>query len=431
VKYSNMIVSFVILAASLLLNNLPGTASFAPQSRQQQRITFLPATLENIVEPALAPPTKEPNKKDKPRIVLVAGFESFNRDLYDQAAKDLNVDLKVFADSDIRIGTSINDDNLGVNPEFENAIKNADAFIGSLIFDYDDVLVVKKLLNKVEAPGVRLVFESATELMSFNQVGTFSMATKGDGPAGPPPAVKAILSKFSSGKDEDRINAYLKLLKIGPSLLKYVPGEKAGDLRMWLEAYRFWNQGGKGNFQSMMRLVAHKCRNIHGGGEDLQLPDLEVTPDIGLLHPLTKNTYFGSPESYLKWRLSNAARDAAAQQGFVLAPADAPRVAVLLYRKHVITDQRYVLDLIRDMEAQKILPIPIFINGVEAHTIVRDLLTSEHEIKGVLQGKIVRDKTFQPSKAISVDVIISTIGFPLVGKKEAAPGSRLMLLDIC
>ena len=67
------------------------------------------------------------------------------------------------------------------------------------------------------------------------------------------------------------------------------------------------------------------------------------------------------------------------------------------------------------LEAQGILPIPIFINGVEAHTIVRDLLTSAHEMDGVAHGTIVRDRTYQPSKAAQVDAIVSTIGFPLVG----------------
>ena len=60
--------------------------------------------------------------------------------------------------------------------------------------------------------------------------------------SGPPAPIKAILSKFSSGKEEDKINGYLKMLKVGPDLLKYIPGEKVGDLRCWLESYRFWNQ---------------------------------------------------------------------------------------------------------------------------------------------------------------------------------------------
>lgn len=32
------------------------------------------------------------------------------------------------------------------------------------------------------------------------------------------------------------------MLKYGPDFLKYIPGEKVGDLRVWLESYRFWNQ---------------------------------------------------------------------------------------------------------------------------------------------------------------------------------------------
>jgi magnesium chelatase subunit H len=67
------------------------------------------------------------------------------------------------------------------------------------------------------------------------------------------------------------------------------------------------------------------------------------------------------------------------------------------------------------MEAQGILPIPIFINGVEAHTIVRDLLTSEKELHSVARGVVKRDQTYQASKAVIVDAIVNTIGFPLVG----------------
>jgi cobalamin biosynthesis Mg chelatase CobN len=79
----------------------------------------------------------------------------------------------------------------------------------------------------------------------------------------------------------------------------------------------------------------------------------------------------------------------------------------------VITEQRYIDDLVTILEAQGILPLPIFINGVEAHTIVRDLFTSQHEIDGVARGTIVRDKTYQSTKAAQVDAIVSTIGFPL------------------
>jgi magnesium chelatase subunit H len=357
----------------------------------------------------------------KPKIVLVAGFESFNRELYEEAARQLNLEVKVFADSDIRLpldSTRVDPTDLGINPVFQRAVESADAFVGSLIFDYDDVKAVESLVQKVTGP--RLIFESATELMAYNQVGSFSMMKSGENEQqGPPPAVKAILSKFGSGKEEDKLSAYLKLLKVGPDLLKFVPGEKAADLRTWLTAYRYWNQGGKSNVQAMLSILSQRCRDEHAVDAD-DLPPLQVTPDIGLIHPLRVNRfgaseYFTSPSAYLSWRLSKAARDLADQQSFELAPNDAPRVAVLLYRKHVITELRYIQDLITMMEHDGITPIPIFINGVEAHTIVRDLLTSDHEIKGVQKGTIARDPTYRSSDAVKVDAIVNTIGFPLVG----------------
>jgi magnesium chelatase subunit H len=382
------------------------------------------------------------------RIVLVAGFESFNRDLYQRAAAtlldddDWPVDLQVFADSDIRrpfVGAAAaaaataagadGTDDSSLNPVFASAVRQADAFVASLIFDYDDVLAVKSLLPKVTGP--RLIFESATELMEFNRVGSFSMAPNQDGTvSGPPPVVKAILSKFGSGKEEDKLTGYLKLLKVGPDLLKFVPGEKAGDLRAWLEAYRYWNQGGAANFAGMLRVIRQQV--VKGQSDQMveqpqqkqqqQLPELQVTPDIGLLHPLrdrhdstSNNRFFLSPAEYMTWRLTDATYELAQSHDFALAPRHAPRVAVLLYRKHVITELRYISDLLTQMEAEGIIPVPIFINGVEAHTIVRDLLTSHPETDGVQTRRITRDATYQPAQAVMVDAIVNTIGFPLVG----------------
>lgn len=54
-------------------------------------------------------------------------------------------------------------------------------------------------------------------------------------------------------------------------------------------------------------------------------------------------------------------------------------MAILLYRKHVITNQKYIPRLIRAFESDGLRPLPIFINGVEAHTVVRDLLTTRYE----------------------------------------------------
>uniref|UniRef100_A0A6V0A4L5 magnesium chelatase n=1 Tax=Pseudo-nitzschia australis TaxID=44445 RepID=A0A6V0A4L5_9STRA len=371
---------------------------------QKQRSSLLTIYSSSQLERSPAFDQREEGGAGGPNIVLVAGFESFNKELYVKAAKALeNVHLTVFADNEIRISST------ETNPVFADAVKGADIFVGSLIFDYDDVMAVEALLPNVKGP--RLLFECSTELMAYNEVGTFTMKKSSSGEqAGPPPAVKAILSQFTSGKEEDRVAGYVKLLKYGPDLLKFVPGEKASDLKIWLEAYRYWNQGGSTNVKYMIDLLQKSYTN-----EDIShLPKVVVTPDIGLLHPL-KDRYFTTPKEFVEWRYSDDCFESALLKGFALAPKDAPRVAILLYRKHVITDQPYILDLIALMEQNGVCPVPIFINGVEGHTIVRDLLTSEHEIKGVDDGFIVRDDSFQSSKAVSVDAIVNTIGFPLVG----------------
>lgn len=113
--------------------------------------------------------------------------------------------------------------------------------------------------------------------------------------------------------------------------------------------------------------------------------------------------------------MSSKCAELAKQKGFILAPNSASRVAILLYRKHVITNQRYINDLITILESQGLIPVPVFINGVEAHTIVRDWLTSDHEEQRVKKGSIVRDSTYKDGEAVNVDAIVSSIGFPLVG----------------
>ena len=69
------------------------------------------------------------------RVVVVTGFEAFNARLYEQAAADAaaarpGLEVSVFSDADIsgpRRG------------ELDAALATADAFFGSLLFDYDQV----------------------------------------------------------------------------------------------------------------------------------------------------------------------------------------------------------------------------------------------------------------------------------------------------
>ena len=218
-------------------------------------------------------------------IVLIAGFESFNAGLYRKAAdmaisRCSGLDIRVFSDRDIN----------SKQTEVETALQDADVFFGSLLFDYDQVLWLRERVKDIP---IRLVFESALELMSCNKIGDFSI---GDKPKGMPKPVKFILDKFGNGREEDKLAGYISFLKIGPKLLKFIPVQKVQDLRNWLVIYGYWNAGGSENVASLFWTLAEKYLNLKVG--DIPAP-LE-TPNIGLLHP-DYDGYFESPKEYLEW----------------------------------------------------------------------------------------------------------------------------------
>jgi magnesium chelatase subunit H len=204
------------------------------------------------------------------RIVLIAGFESFNADLYRQAAQLAQarcpeLDIRVFSDRDL---TPQADD-------VEAALHGANAVFCSLIFDYDQVMWLRERMQDIP---IRLVFESALELMSLTRLGKFAL---GDQPKGMPKPIKFILSKFSSGREEDKLAGYLSFLKTGPKLLKFVPVKKVQDLRHWLIIYGYWNAGGSDNVAALFWFLAETYLGLTVG----DIPPPLETPNLGLLHP--------------------------------------------------------------------------------------------------------------------------------------------------
>lgn len=351
------------------------------------------------------------------RIVLIAGFESFNADLYRQAAQLAQarcpeLEIRVFSDRDLT----------SQSEAIATALQGADVFFGSLLFDYDQVLWLR---DRVQQIPTRLVFESALELMSLTKLGEFAI---GDKPKGMPKPVKFILDKFGSGKEEDKLAGYLSFLKVGPKLLKFVPIQKVQDLRNWLIIYGYWNAGGPENVAAMFWTIAEKYFGLAIG----DIPAPIETPNMGLLHPDYRG-YFESPKQYLDWYRDRVSvpsgkggfstESSAAQHRFSTKPApteqstatnaNLPVVGILLYRKHVVTKQPYIPQLIRHFEQAGLIPLPIFINGVEGHVAVRDWMTTAYEQEQRSQGNI--ETPSLSKEAAPVDAIVSTIGFPLVG----------------
>ena len=362
------------------------------------------------------------------RIVLIAGFESFNAELYRKAA-DLassrcpELDIRVFSDRNITTNSA----------EVETALKNADVFFGSLIFDYDQVVWLRERI--IDIP-IRLIFESALELMSLTKIGAFSI---GDKPKGMPKPIKFILDKFSNGKEEDKLAGYISFLKIGPKLLKFIPVQKVQDLRNWLIIYGYWNAGGSENVASLFWTIAEKYLYLKIG----DIPPPLETPNMGLLHPDYPG-FFTSPQQYLQWYLVGRVSDLSKKGGQDAHPTKLqdvhptklqdvhptklqdvhpiklqdvhptkPVIGILLYRKHVITKLPYISQLIGYFEKAGLIPLPIFINGVEGHVAVRDWMTSDHETQQRHLNHI--ETPSLSAEAVKIDAIVSTIGFPLVG----------------
>ncbi|KAB8331480.1 magnesium chelatase subunit H [Scytonema tolypothrichoides VB-61278] len=332
------------------------------------------------------------------RIVLIAGFESFNAELYRKAAflatsRVSELDIRVFSDRDITTKRT----------EVEAALKDADVFFGSLLFDYDQVLWLRDRISHIP---IRLIFESALELLSLTKLGAFAI---GDKPKGMPKPVKFILDKFSNGREEDKLAGYISFLKIGPKLLKYVPVQKVQDLRNWLIIYGYWNAGGPENVAALFWTLAEKYLSLKVG----EIPPPVETPNMGLLHPDYQG-FFESPRQYLEW-YQKSCLDVSCNVKTKPTPhvKTKPVVGILLYRKHVITKQPYIPQLIRHFEEAGLTPLPIFINGVEGHVAVRDWMTTNYETQQRQLGNV--EIASLSKEAVKVDAIVSTIGFPLVG----------------
>ncbi len=327
------------------------------------------------------------------RIVLIAGFEAFNAGLYRQAAERAmahcpQLGIHVFSDRD-----------LAARPEeVEAALQGADAFFASLIFDYDQVEWLRQRLAPIP---IRLVFESALELMALTRFGRFTIDA---GTAGMPRPVQALLAKFGGGREEDKLAGYIGFLKVGPKLLRFLPSRKAQDLRHWLLLYGYWNAGGAANVASLFLYLGRHGLGLNPG----TIPPPQESPDLGLLHP-DHGGFFRSPRDYLAW-FHRTRPESAPQRSHW------PVVGLLLYRKHVITAQPYIPQLIRAFEAAQLVPLPIFINGVEGHMAVRDWMTSASELEASkLEANLAAVAGGGRRQAVAVEAIVSTIGFPLVG----------------
>ncbi len=276
--------------------------------------------------------------------------------------------------------------------DVEQALSDAKAVVASLVFDYDQV---EWLRARLPSDASIFVFESALELAAETRVGEFSMAgAAGAASKGMPKPLANILRKLGVvGREEDKLAGYVQMLNTAPKFLRLVPGGKARGLTQWLTVYSYWNAAGKKNIAAMFDVIA---AGIVGGVRKAPPPVIEA-PNVGLVHP-ERDGYFESPREYMDWYLEKF-KDR----------KNWPVVGILLYRKHVISQLDYIPKLISYFEDQALLPVPVFITGVEAHIVVRDYLTTAYEESLRSDGTKLYG-SYKKRKSIPVDAIVSTIG---------------------
>lgn len=382
-------------------------------------------------------------------IVLVVGFEAFNFQLYKKTVgivkeKVPSVNIEILTDIDISEKSE----------RVESLLQNADVLLCSLLFDYEQL---QWILPKIQNIPTKFCFESAQELMSETSVGTFTMrpAVDDEGKvqaAGPPPFVRNLLKQFGSNKEEDKMQGYLNLLKIGPKVLNLIPtnaiqgpfGDKLKDIKTWLTVYAYWNQGTVQNIVSMLYFIIDTFNLVDttspslfsSSSSSLDTTDSALISNSNLQSTNTFSSNSGisaSSQQKVAVAVPKAAElveipnvafyhpDLYESQGYVEKAItytswyekthkwvndDTPRVGLLLYRKHVLSEQAYIGNLIGLLEDQGLMPIPVFITGVEAHVIVRDIFVTKNDISSSM---------YLGQSNCYVDCIVNTIGFPLVG----------------
>jgi magnesium chelatase subunit H len=273
--------------------------------------------------------------------------------------------------------------------QFKKEVADANIFIGSLIFvqDLADKVVeaVSPVRDKLDAV---CVFPSMPGVMKLNKLGTFTMASMGQGSN---PLLDFVKKNTKSSKTAFQDNL-LKLVRTLPNVLKFLPSDKAQDARSFLTSLQYWLGGSPENIESLLLNLANTyVEPIKNAGSlrDIEFAAPKVIPDRGIWHPAAPRV-FENTQEYLDWLYSKHA------PLLGVDPKTAPKVGILLQRSNINTkDEQHYVSLIMELEASGALVIPTYTGGLDFSQCIDNFF-------------------FQDGKAL-IDVTINLTGFALVG----------------
>ncbi|TCD55425.1 magnesium chelatase subunit H [Synechococcus sp. BS56D] len=274
--------------------------------------------------------------------------------------------------------------------DFQADVAEADVFIASLIFIED---LAQKVVDAVAPHRDRLkaavVFPSMPEVMRLNKLGSFSMAQLGQSKS----AIAGFMKKRKESGGAGFQDAMLKLLNTLPTVLKYLPVEKAQDARSFMLSFQYWLGGTPDNLRNFLLMLADKYVFPPATGEqrpELEVAEPEVFPDLGIWHPLAPSM-FEDLKEYLNWNSSRSDLSDAARQG--------PVIGLVLQRSHIVTgDDAHYVAVVQELEFRGARVIPIFCGGLDFSRPVNSFFYDP----------------LNPDQPL-VDGVVSLTGFALVG----------------
>ncbi len=271
---------------------------------------------------------------------------------------------------------------------FKEDIASADIFIASLIFIED---LAQKVVEAVEPHKQRLkaavVFPSMPEVMRLNKLGSFSMAQLGQSQS----LIGNFMKKRKEAGGAGFQDSMLKLLNTLPSILKYLPVEKAQDARSYILSFQYWLGGTPENLKNLLLMLAEKY--VFSSLKDdleIEVKEPKVFPDLGIWHPLASGM-FEDIKEYLNWSNSRKDLSEKAKQG--------PTIGLVLQRSHIVTgDEAHYVAIIQELEYRGATVIPVFCGGLDFSKPVNTFFYD----------------SINPEKPL-VDGVVSLTGFALVG----------------
>jgi magnesium chelatase subunit H len=279
----------------------------------------------------------------------------------------------------------------------QKEIQSANIFIASLIFIED---LAEKVVAAVEPYrdnlDVAVVFPSMPAVMRLSKMGSFSLAQLGQSKSAIGEFMKKRKAKAGAGSFQDGM---LKLLNTLPSILKYLPIEKAQDARNFMLSFQYWLGGTPENLENFLLMLADRyvlkeddTLNSTASAGEIKYQDPVTFPDMGIWHPMAPQM-FEDIKEYLNWY--NSRRDISDDHKDPLAPC----IGLVLQRTHIVTgDAAHYVAVLQEFESMGARVIPMFASGLDF-------------------SKPLEAYFFDPidkTNAI-VDAVVSLTGFALVG----------------